>query len=112
MSETRTNTTRWLSARGFCLPDRIDQANAAISVPLSGAIGGTVRGPGGSPQIGASVTLYNHLQRPVGKVLTDERGEFKLLGLFPAVYSVKISVCCFYPCDASRFSCSQACAAF
>ena len=37
------------------------------------------------------------MQRPLGKVLTDERGEFKLLGLFPAVYSVKISLAAFIP---------------
>jgi Carboxypeptidase regulatory-like domain len=97
MSETRTNTTRWLLLAGFVCLIGVDQANAAVSVPLSGAIGGTVRGPGGSPQIGASVTLYNHLQRPMGKVLTDERGEFKLLGLLPAVYSVKISLAAFVP---------------
>jgi hypothetical protein len=97
MSETRKNTARWLLLAGFACLIGFDQANAAISVPLSGAIGGTVRGPGGTPQIGASVTLYNHLQRPLGKVLTDERGEFKLLGLFPAVYSVKISLAAFIP---------------
>jgi Carboxypeptidase regulatory-like domain len=97
MSETRTNTTRWLLLAGFVCLIGFDQAKAAVSVPLTGAIGGTVRGPGGSPQIGASVTLFNHLQRQVGKVLTDEHGEFKLLGLFPAVYSVKISVAAFIP---------------
>jgi len=47
--------------------------------------------------MGASVTLYNHLQKPLGKVLTDEHGEFKLLGLFPAIYSVKISLASFVP---------------
>src|SRR5215471_3043040 len=97
MAETRTNTARWLLLAGFVCLIGLDQAKAAISVPLTGAIGGTVRGPGGSPQIGASVTLYNHLQRQVGKVLTDEHGQFKLLGLFPAVYSVKISVAAFIP---------------
>src|SRR5215469_8672682 len=97
MAETRTNTTRWLLLAGFVCLIGFNQATAAISVPLTGAIGGTVRGPGGSPQIGASVILYNHLQRQVGKVLTDEHGEFKLLGLFPAVYSVKIAVAAFVP---------------
>ena len=97
MSETRTNTTRWLLLAGFVCLIGVDQAHAAVSVPLSGAIAGTVRGPGGAPQIGASITLYNHLQKPLGKVLTDEHGEFKLLGLFPAVYSVKISLSAFVP---------------
>ncbi len=47
--------------------------------------------------MGAQVTLYNHLQKPLGKVLTDEHGEFKLLGLVPALYSVKISFAAFVP---------------
>ena len=97
MSDTRTNRTRWLVLAGFACLLGFDQAHAAVSVPLSGAIAGTVRGPGGVPQIGASVTLYSHLQKPLGKVLTDERGEFKLLGLFPAVYSIKISLAAFIP---------------
>ena len=47
--------------------------------------------------MGAQVTLYNHLQRPLGKVLTDEHGDFKLLGLVPALYSVKITFAAFVP---------------
>lgn len=93
----KTNTTRWLLLAGFACLTGLPPANASVSVPLSGAIGGTVRSPGGVPQMGASVTLYNHLQKPLGKVLTDERGEFKLLGLVPALYSVKISFSAFIP---------------
>ncbi len=80
MLEKRTNTTRWLLLAGFVCLIGVDQVHAAVSVPLSGAIAGTVRGPAGAPQIGASVTLYNHLQQPLGKVLTDDHGEFKLSG--------------------------------
>ena len=47
--------------------------------------------------MGAVVNLYDRQQRFLGKVLTDEHGQFKLLGLLPALYSVKISVTSFVP---------------
>ena len=97
MLKIRTNKTDWLLfAMAGCLIGSYP-ASAAISIPLAGGIAGTVRSPGGVPQMGASVILYNHLQRPLGKVTTDERGEFKLLGLFPALYSIKVSSTAFVP---------------
>jgi hypothetical protein len=65
--------------------------------PLNGAIAGIVRGTAGIPQMGATVILYNRQQKLIGKVLTDEHGEFRLLGLFPAPYSVKVSLASFVP---------------
>ena len=97
MSETKTNSTRRLLLAGLLCVTSLPVARAAVSVPLSGAIAGVVRSPGGVPQLGAQVTLYNHLQKPLGKVFTDEHGEFKLLGLVPALYSVKISFAAFVP---------------
>ena len=47
--------------------------------------------------MGAAVLLYNRQQRLLGRVLTDDHGEFKLLGLVPAPYSVKISLASFVP---------------
>ncbi len=97
MSEKRTNTTRSLLLAVLACLLGLHQANAATAVSLSGGIAGAVRSPGGTPQIGASVTLYNHLQRPLGKVITDERGEFKLLSLVPGVYFVKVAYAAFIP---------------
>jgi hypothetical protein len=65
--------------------------------PLNGAIAGIVRGTAGIPQMGATVMLYNRQQRLIGKVLTDDHGEFRLLGLIPAPYSVKVSLVSFVP---------------
>jgi len=62
-----------------------------------GAIAGIVRGTAGIPQMGATVILYNRQQRLIGKVLTDDHGEFRLLGLLPAPYSVKVSLASFVP---------------
>jgi hypothetical protein len=72
-------------------------AGAADAPKLSGGIAGTVRGAAGIPQMGATVVLYNHQQRQIGRVLTDDHGEFKLLGLTPAVYFIKISLASFIP---------------
>ncbi len=47
--------------------------------------------------MGATVILYNRQQRLIGKVLTDDHGEFRLLGLVPAPYSVKVSLASFVP---------------
>lgn len=96
MAERNTNSRRLLWASLICVAS-LPVGHTAVSVPLSGAIGGTVRSPGGVPQMGAQVTLYNHLQKPLGKVFTDEHGEFKLLGLVPALYSIKISFAAFVP---------------
>jgi hypothetical protein len=42
------------------------------------------------PAVGASVILYNRQNHQIGKVTTDDRGEFKLLALAPAVYTIKV----------------------
>lgn len=47
--------------------------------------------------MGAAVFLYDRQQRFLGKVLTDDHGEFKLLGLVPAPYLVKVSQVSFVP---------------
>jgi hypothetical protein len=47
--------------------------------------------------MGATVLLYDRQQRFLGRVLTDDHGEFKLLGLLPARYSVKVSLVSFVP---------------
>ena len=71
--------------------------HAADAVRLSGGIVGTVRDTHGVPQMGASVALYNRQDRPVGKVLTDQRGQFQILGLNPTLYSLRITLATFIP---------------
>jgi hypothetical protein len=72
-------------------------SQAAEPVKLSGAITGKVTNAAGSPQMGASVILYNRQDRVYERALTDERGEFKFLGLFPDVYSLRITLASFVP---------------
>src|SRR5579863_3027922 len=64
---------------------------------LSGAIAGTVKDTAGKPQLGAVVLLLNHQEHVIGRFLTDERGEFKVLGLLPNFYSVKVTLASFVP---------------
>jgi hypothetical protein len=64
---------------------------------LSGAIGGVVTNALGHPQMGASVVLYNRQERVSDKTLTDERGEFRFVGVFPDLYSIRVSLATFVP---------------
>jgi hypothetical protein len=72
-------------------------SHAAKPVSLSGAITGAVLDPSGVPQMGAAVFLFNRQERLCERVLTDERGEFRFLGLFPDVYSVRVTLAAFVP---------------
>jgi len=72
-------------------------SQAAEPLKLSGAIGGVVTNSLGIPQMGASVVLYNRSDRAFQKALTDERGEFRFPGLFPDLYSIRVSLATFVP---------------
>lgn len=72
-------------------------AQAAQPIQLTGAIAGVVKDYLGAPQMGAAVLLYNHQNRMLERVLTDEHGEFKLLGLLPDLYFVKVTFAAFAP---------------
>ena len=71
--------------------------HAVEPIKLNGAIAGVVRDYLGMPQMGAAVFLYSHQSRMLEKVLTDEHGEFKILGLLPDVYFVKVTFAAFAP---------------
>ena len=72
--------------------------SAAVEpIQLSGAITGLVINSAGIPQMGAAVLLYNRQDRIYEKAITDERGEFKFLGLFPDVYGLRITLASFVP---------------
>ncbi len=69
----------------------------ASTVKLAGAIAGIVSDPGGIPQMGATVVLFNRQDRPLQKLQTDDHGEFRFTGLFPDMYSVRVSLAAFFP---------------
>lgn len=72
-------------------------SQAASPLKLSGAIVGVVTDPLGIPQMGATVMLYNRQDKLSEKVSTDERGEFRFVGLFPDSYSIRVTLATFLP---------------
>jgi Carboxypeptidase regulatory-like domain len=72
-------------------------ARCAVSVRLSGAIAGSVANGAGVPQMGALVMLFNQQEGLSQKTFTDEKGNFAFPGLFPAVYSIRVTLASFVP---------------
>ena len=72
-------------------------SRAAEAVQLSGMIAGRVADSAGTPRMGATVLLYNRQERVFERALTDDRGEFRFLGLFPDIYSVRVTLAAFVP---------------
>src|SRR6516165_9325532 len=72
-------------------------ARAATPVKLAGAITGFVTDPGGVPQMGAAVFLFNRQERQFQRAITDERGVFRFMGLSPDLYSVKVTLASYVP---------------
>lgn len=98
MSRAKTHKAGGILVTGLaCLLAFPILAPAIEPVKLSGAITGRVVNTAGVPQMGATVVLYNRQERVYEKTLTDERGEFKFLGLFPDVYSLRVALASFVP---------------
>jgi len=74
---------------------RVSAAATAVKPP--GAIVGKVNNSLGVPQMGAAVQLYSRQDRVLGRVQTDDHGEFKFLGLLPDVYSLRVTLATFFP---------------
>lgn len=69
----------------------------AAPLQLAGSIVGSVRDNGGVPQMGAVVQLYNRLDKPIWKAITNANGEFGFDSLVPDIYSVRVSLSSFVP---------------
>src|SRR5690349_16477900 len=64
---------------------------------LSGEIAGMVTDSSGIPQMGATVLLYNHLDRLTQHALTNVRGGFALASLLLDICSVRVSLSSYVP---------------
>ena len=95
----RSKTHRAIPALtlGFLSLSTVALSRAATPHTFSGSLGGVVRNSQGIPQMGATVVLYNRQERVFEKVLTDERGEFRFVGLAPDIYSVRVTLASFVP---------------
>jgi hypothetical protein len=72
-------------------------SQAASPLQLSGAITGVVTDALGVPQMGAMVMLYNRQDRMSEKVATNDRGEFRFTGIFPDLYSIRVTLATYLP---------------
>lgn len=95
LARTHNTVASLVLAGMVCLAN--PAAQAATPVKLSGAITGFVTDPGGVPQMGAAVFLFNRQERQFERAITDERGVFRFLGLSPDTYSVKVTLASFVP---------------
>ncbi len=74
------------------------RANAAdLSLPVTGNLLGLVVDGTGTPQLGASVQLFNKYERLIAKTLTAGDGRFAFAGLPADFYSVRVSLASFLP---------------
>lgn len=64
---------------------------AGAEMRFLGAIAGQVKAPNGGGQMGATVILLNHNERPIQKALSDAEGRFRFESLLPDYYSVRVS---------------------
>ncbi len=70
---------------------------ADLSLPVTGDLLGTVVDSTGTPQMGASVQVFNKYQRFVARAFTDPAGRFAFTGLASDLYSVRVSLASFLP---------------
>jgi hypothetical protein len=72
-------------------------AQEPVQSGFSGGIVGLVSNASGIPQMGATVQLFDGLERVVSRVLTDESGSFLFRALPPGAYSLRVSLASFLP---------------
>jgi hypothetical protein len=63
----------------------------------AGTIIGIVADPGGVAQMGATVLLFNRVEKLIQKMVTNERGQFGFDNLVPDAYIVRVSLGSFVP---------------
>lgn len=78
---------------GACAP----QARGGNLSIFSGEVLGEVRNTGGTPQMGAMVSLYNRFDQLVRQVLTNEGGKFAFDAVPPDTYSIRVNLASFLP---------------
>jgi len=74
------------------------------ATPVTGNLLGTVVDTAGTPQIGASVKLFNKYDRMVAKTLSTTDGRFAFAGLAPDFYSLQVSLESFVPAFRDKIS--------
>jgi hypothetical protein len=79
------------------LPVSASRVFAGELPPSAGTIIGVVADAGGISQMGATVFLFNRLEKLVQKAVTNERGQFGFDNLVPDTYILRVSLGSFVP---------------
>jgi hypothetical protein len=75
---------------------------AAPPVRFAGQLSGLVTSPGGAPQAGAVVMLFNKQDRLLQQVASDIGGTFSFADLLPDLYSIQVTLSSFVPAVRQR----------
>ncbi len=79
----------------FALAGQLSAAD--LSLPVTGNLLGSVVDASGTPQMGATVRLFNKYQRLIAKTLSAPDGRFAFTALPADSYSVRVSLSSFLP---------------
>ena len=75
---------------------------ADLSLPVTGALLGSVVDSGGTPQMGATVLLFNKYERQIARTVTAPDGRFAFASLPADIYSIRVSLASFLPVSRNR----------
>ncbi|MFL6351721.1 MAG: carboxypeptidase regulatory-like domain-containing protein [Bryobacteraceae bacterium] len=82
----------------------VHSSAADLSLPVTGNLLGSVLDGDGTPQMGATVLLFNKYERLISKTLTKPDGRFAFGGLPADLYSVRVSLASFLPASRDRIA--------
>ena len=86
----------------LALASRSDAADR--SLPVTGNLLGSVLDDSGTPQMGASVLLFNRYENLVARALTNPEGRFAFANLPLDTYSLRVSLASFLPAFRQRIA--------
>ena len=94
---------QFASVIAFAVLAFASQGSAAdLSLPVTGNLLGTVVDSGGTPQMGATIQLFNKYQRLLAKTITTPDGQFAFANLPADIYSVRVLLASFLPVSRDR----------
>ncbi len=79
-------------------------AGVDLSLPVTGNLLGVVTDVSGTPQMGATIQLFNKYERVVASTLTAPDGRFAFAALPIDVYSIRVTMATFLPVSRDRIA--------
>ena len=77
---------------------------ADLSLPITGNLLGSVVDRAGTPQMGATVQLFNKYERLIAKSITAPDGRFAFAGLPVDLYAIRVSLASFLPVSREKIA--------